>query len=46
MPPDPVLWDAFTCVLHHRCLIRGGLASSDAVAMAVENAAGRLVGGG
>jgi hypothetical protein len=45
MPPDPVLWDAFTRVLHHRCLIRGGLASSDAVAMAVENAAGRLVGG-
>lgn len=45
-PPDPVLWDAFTRVLHHRCLIRGGLASSDAVAMAVENAVGRLVGAG
>jgi capsular polysaccharide export protein len=44
-PPDPILWDAFTRVLHHRCLIRGGLASSEAVAMAVENATARLLRG-
>jgi capsular polysaccharide export protein len=43
--PDPALWDAFARVLHHRCLIRGGLASAGAVAMAVENAVERLLGG-
>lgn len=43
-PPDPALWDAFTRLLHHRCLIRGGLASQEALAMAVENAARRLLG--
>jgi capsular polysaccharide export protein len=41
--PDPALWDAFTRVLHHRCLIRGGLASDSAVAMAVEGALHRLL---
>jgi len=42
-PPDPALWDAFARVLHRDCLIRGGLASSSAVAMAVEGAVEKLL---
>lgn len=42
--PDGALWDAFTGVLHRDCLIRGGLASEGAVAMAVENAVRKLEG--
>ena len=42
-PPDPTLWDAFTRLLHHHCLIRGGLASEEAIAILVANAADRLL---
>lgn len=43
--PDPRLWDAFVRVLHHRCLVRGGLASTAAVEILVANAARRLLEG-
>lgn len=42
-PPDPQLWDAFCRVLHDRCLVRGGLASPEAIEILVENALERLL---
>ncbi|WP_320076666.1 capsular polysaccharide export protein, LipB/KpsS family [Novosphingobium ovatum] len=42
-PPDAALWAAFCRVLHHRSLVRGGLASDSAVATLVANAAQRLL---
>ncbi len=42
-PPDPKLWDAFKRVLHHRCLVRGGLASASATAILVRNSVARLL---
>ena len=42
-PPDPKVWDAFTRVLHSRCLVRGGLGSEASIAILVENALARLL---
>ena len=42
-PPDPELWDAFRRVLHHRCLVRGGLASPESIAILVEGSLERLL---
>ena len=44
--PDAELWDAFTRVLHRHCLIRGGLASEEAMRILIGNAVGRLLGYG
>ena len=43
-PPDRELWDAFARVLHHHCLIRGGLASEAATQILIGNAVEKLLG--
>ena len=42
-PPDPRVWDAFSRVLHARCLVRGGLGSEASIAILVDNALARLL---
>ncbi len=42
-PPDPALWDDFCRVLHHQCLVRGGLASESATRILIEGAVERLL---
>lgn len=42
-PPDRSLYHDFQCVLHARCLVRGGLASESATRILVENASRRLL---
>lgn len=42
-PPDVALYDAFCRVLHHHCLVRGGLASESATRILVANALERLL---
>jgi len=42
-PPDAALYEAFCRVLHHRCLVRGGLASQSATAILIANAVERLL---
>ena len=42
-PPDATLYDAFCRLLHHRCLVRGGLASQSAIRILIDNAAPRLL---
>lgn len=41
--PDAELWHAFKKVLHHRSLVRGGLASESAIATLLENSVERLI---
>lgn len=43
-PPEPGLYEAFRRVLVDRCLVRGGLASSSAVATLIDGIVGRLCG--
>jgi capsular polysaccharide export protein len=42
-PPDPRIWDAFCRVLQARCLVYGGFASDEGIAMLVEGSIARLV---
>lgn len=42
-PPDPRIWDAFSRVLQARCLVYGGFASDEGIAMLVEGSIARLV---
>lgn len=42
-PPQAELYDAFCRVLHHQCLVRGGLASESAIRILVENSVERLM---
>ncbi|RVU03262.1 capsular biosynthesis protein [Novosphingobium umbonatum] len=44
-PPDSATYDAFCRLLHHRCLVRGGLASQSAIAILISNAVERLLAG-
>lgn len=41
--PEAALYDAFCRVLHHRCLVRGGLASESATRILIANAVDRLL---
>lgn len=41
--PQPELYDAFCRVLHHQCLVRGGLASESAIRILVANSVERLL---
>lgn len=41
-PPDKALYAAFRRVLAHRCLVRGGLFSTDGLALLTEGAVARL----
>lgn len=41
--PDARLYDAFARVLHHHCLVRGGLASESATRILIANALDRLL---
>ncbi|KQX20875.1 MULTISPECIES: capsule biosynthesis protein [unclassified Sphingomonas] len=42
-PPSPRIWDAFCRVLQARCLVYGGFASDEGIAMLVEGSIARLV---
>jgi len=42
-PPDAALWEDFCRVLHHHCLVRGGLASESAMRILIANALPRLL---
>jgi capsular polysaccharide export protein len=41
--PDRTLYAAFKKLLHHKCLVRGGLASESAMAILVRNSVARLL---
>jgi capsular polysaccharide export protein len=41
--PQAELYDALRCVLHHQCLVRGGLASESAVRILIANSVERLL---
>lgn len=41
--PDRELYEAFRRVLHHKCLVRGGLASQSAVSTLIETSMARLL---
>lgn len=41
--PDPQVYDAFQRVLHHRCLVYGGLASESAIRILVASSLKRLL---
>ena len=45
-PPDAELYSAFKRLLHAKCLVRGGLASSSATAILVRNSVARLLADG
>ena len=42
--PQAELYNALCCVLHHQCLVRGGLASESAIRILIENSVERLLG--
>jgi capsular polysaccharide export protein len=42
--PQAELYEALCCMLHHQCLVRGGLASESAIRILVENSVERLLG--